>query len=77
MRTYELLGSDHKNGCTGLAVVPKSQNKRVRRMIVEEALFLQQLQFLSSSLLYLNCIPALICGLSVYRSEDRRWELNR
>lgn len=77
MRTYELLGSDHKNGCTGLAVVPKSQNKNVRRTIAEESLFLQQLQFLSSSLLYLNCISALTCCFSMYRSDDRRWELNR
>lgn len=40
MRTYELPGSDHKNGCTGPAAVPRSQNQRFRGAIVEEALLL-------------------------------------
>jgi hypothetical protein len=59
MHTYELPGSDHRSGCTGLAAVPKSQKQRVRRTITKEVL---------------SFATTVVCTcMSVHRGDDRRW----
>lgn len=62
MHTYELPGSDHRNGCAGPVTAPKSQSGKFREQNTEEALFPTTAMYGKLSTNTLNVLqPSLNC----------------